>query len=288
MQQAATASRVTRQRRRIAPGQAALWLLLGIGALLMVAPFYWMIVTAFKPRSEVLLFPPTWWPNAPTLQPWIELTELRGGFHIFFRNSVFVSVMITALTLLTSAATGYVFAKFDFRGRHLLFVVVLSMMMIPFNVSLIPLYKLMADLNWTNSYWALIVPAAYSPFGIFLMRQFMHSVPDDLLDAARIDGASEWRIFVRIVLPLSTAALGALGIFTFMWAWDDFLWPLVILDEPALYTLPLGLSQLRGRFGSDVASMAAGATASVVPVLVVYFLAQRRFIEGIALTGMKG
>ncbi len=160
--------------------------------------------------------------------------------------------------------------------------------MIPFNVSLIPLYKLMADLRWTNTYWALIIPSAYSPFGIFLMRQFMHSIPDDLLDAARIDGASEWRIFLRIVLPLSTAALAALGIFTFMWTWDDFLWPLVIIDEPELYTLPLGLSQLRGRFGSDVATMAAGATVSVLPVLIVYLLAQRRFIEGITMTGMKG
>ena len=120
------------------------------------------------------------------------------------------------------------------------------------------------------------------------MRQFMHSIPDDLLDAARIDGASEWRIFLRIVLPLSTAALAALGIFTFMWTWDDFLWPLVIIDEPELYTLPLGLSQLRGRFSSDVATMAAGATVSVLPVLLVYLLAQRRFIEGITMTGMKG
>lgn len=283
----ATTRRVKSHRDKASRKQIALWLLLGIGAVLMIAPFYWMIVTAFKPKTEVLLFPPTWWPHEPTLQPWRELTELRGGFHIFFRNSVFVSVTVTTLVLLSSAATGYVFAKFNFWGRSALFVVVLSMMMIPFNVSLIPLYQLMANLGWTNSFWALIVPSAYSPFGIFLMRQFMHSLPDDLIDAARIDGASEWRIFFRIVLPLSTAALGALGIFTFMWTWDDFLWPLVVVDEAALYTLPLGLAQLRGRFGSDVASMAAGATLSVLPVLIVYFVAQRRFIEGIALTGIK-
>ncbi|MCS7220832.1 MAG: carbohydrate ABC transporter permease [Anaerolineae bacterium] len=267
----------------------ALWLLLGIGTIAMVAPFYWMIITSFKPKEEVMVFPPTWWPHQPTLRPWVELTKLRGGgFPVFFRNSLFVTVSTTILVLLTSSMAGYVFAKFRFRGRDALFLLVLSMMMIPFNVSIIPLYALMVDLKWTNSYWALIIPSAFSPFGIFLMRQFMHSIPNDLIDAGRIDGASEFAIFFRIVMPLSTAALGALGIFTFMWNWDDFLWPLVIIDEPRLYTLPLGLSQLRGRFGTDVASMTAGATVAVLPVLIVYLFAQRRFIEGIALTGLKG
>jgi multiple sugar transport system permease protein len=178
----------SRQRQRLTARRVelwTLWLVLGIGAILMVAPFYWMIITSFKPRTEVLLFPPTWWPNEPTLDPWLALTRLRGGFHIFFRNSVFVTVCTTVLVLFTSAATGYVFAKFEFRGRRVMFIIILSMMMIPFNVSLIPLYQLMADLKWTNSYWALIIPSAYSPFGIFLMRQFMHSIPNDLLDALR-------------------------------------------------------------------------------------------------------
>ena len=163
LQQVAPISRTQPRRYRINVEQTVLCLLVGAGAVLMVMPFYWMIVTAFKPKAEVLVFPPTWWPHDPTLQPWQELTELRGGFHIFFRNSIFVSVVTTALILLTSAATGYVFAKFNFRGRSVLFVVILSMMMIPFNVSLIPLYKLMADLRWTNTYWALIIPSAYSP-----------------------------------------------------------------------------------------------------------------------------
>jgi len=281
------ASSRSRVRRRVE--RWAIWFLLGLGALVMIAPFYWMIITSFKPRAEVMVFPPTWWPKAPTLEPWTTLGQLRGGgFPVFFRNSIFVTFCVTFLVLLTSAMAGYIFAKFEFRGRDLLFVLVLSMMMIPFNVSIIPLYALMIDFHWTNSYWALIIPSAYSPFGIFLMRQFMHSIPNDLIDAGRIDGASEFGIFFRIIVPLSTAAIGALGIFTFQGTWDDFLWPLVIIDEPALYTLPLGLGQLRGRFGSDVASMCAGATIAVLPVLVVYFLAQRRFIEGIALTGLKG
>ncbi|MHB0856663.1 MAG: carbohydrate ABC transporter permease [Anaerolineae bacterium] len=270
-------------------GRGLISLLLGVGALLMIAPFYWMVVTSFKPAEEVLVFPPTWWPQQPTWEPYLELTELRGGgFPIFFRNSLFVTVVVTALVLLTSALAGYVFAKFQFRGRNVLFVAVLSMLMIPFNVSIIPLYALMVTFQWTNSYWALIIPSAFSPFGIFLMNQFMHSIPSDLVDAGRIDGASEYSIFFRIVLPLSAAPLGALGIFTFMWTWDDFLWPLVIIDEPRFYTLPLGLSQLRGRFGSNVAAMAAGATVAVLPVIIVYLFAQRRFVEGIALTGIKG
>lgn len=264
-------------------------LLLALGSVLMVGPFYWALVTSFKSREEILLFPPTWWPKNPTLEHWIGLTDLRiGSFEMFFRNSLFVSVTVTLLTLLTSSMAGYVFAKYSFPGRDALFVLILSMLMVPFNISIIPLYALMIDLEWTNTFWALIIPSAFSPFGIFLMRQFMHSIPDELIDAARIDGASEFGIFFRIVIPLSTAALAALAIFIFIVQWDDFLWPLVIIDEPALYTLPLGLSQFRGRVGTNVGGLAAGSMLAVIPVLIVYFLAQRRFIEGIAMTGMKG
>jgi ABC-type glycerol-3-phosphate transport system permease component len=290
------AMRVTaakRERRthllRVRWDQVLLMAVLAVGAVLMVGPFYWALVTSFKSREEILVFPPTWWPAQPTLEHWIGLTNLRiGSFEIFFRNSLFVATTVTLLTLLTSSMAGYVFAKYRFRGRDALFVGILSMLMIPFNISIIPLYALMLDLHWTNSFWALIIPSAFSPFGIFLMRQFMHSIPDELIDAARIDGASEFGIYFRIVLPLSTAALGALAIFIFIAQWDDFLWPLVIIDEPALYTLPLGLSQFRGRVGTNVGGLAAGSMLAVIPVLIVYFIAQRRFVEGIAMTGMKG
>ncbi len=291
----ATDSLVTRRReqsRRFSWARLERMLLtafLAIGSVLMIGPFYWALVTAFKSREEILLFPPTWWPKNPTLEHWIELSDLRiGSFEVFFRNSLFVSITVTVLTLLTSSMAGYVFAKYSFRGRDALFIAILSMLMVPFNISIIPLYALMLDLQWTNTFWALIIPSAFSPFGIFLMRQFMHSIPDELIDAARIDGASEFGIFFRIVLPLSTAALAALAIFIFIAQWDDFLWPLVIIDEPALYTLPLGLSQFRGRVGTNVGGLAAGSMLAVIPVLIVYFIAQRRFIEGIAMTGMKG
>ena len=281
--------RRARPRKRVNWRRAVLWLALGLGAIFMVAPFYWTIVTSLKSREEVMLFPPTFWPMKPTLEHWIGLTKLRiGSFAIFFRNSAFVSFTVTALILLTSALCGYVFAKHHFRGRDALFVGILCMLMIPFNISIIPLYAMMVDLKWTNSYWPLIIPSLYSPFGIFLMRQFIQTIPDELIDAARIDGASEFGIFFRVIIPLSTAALGALAIFTFIGQWDDFLWPLVIIDEPRLYTLPLALSQFRGRTTTDVGGLAAASLVAVVPVLIVYFFAQRRFIEGIAMTGIKG
>lgn len=167
------------------------------------------------------------------MEHWIGLTDLRiGNFEIFFRNSLFVATIITVLVLFTSALAGYVFAKYRFKGRNLLFLAVLSMMMILFNISIIPLFVLMVDVGWSNTYWDLIIPSAFSPFGIFLMNQFMHSIPNELIDAFRIDGASEFRIFFRIIMPLSTAPLAALGIFTFVFQWDDFLWLLVIIDEP--------------------------------------------------------
>ena len=266
-----------------------LWLLLGLGSLAMLLPFYWTVVTSFKSQRELLAFPPTWWPQEPTLDHWRRLGNLDfGSFPVFFRNSLFVTTAITAVTLLSSAMAGYMFAKLDFRGRDTLFWLVLSMMMIPFTVSIIPLYALMSRLGWVDTYWSLIIPIAFNPFGIFLMRQFMQSIPNDLIDAARIDGAGEFGIFFRVVLPLSGAALAALAIFTFINQWDNFLWPFVMISNRDLYLLPLGLAQFRGRVGVDIGPTAAGAIVTVLPVLLVYLAAQRQFIEGIAMTGLKG
>lgn len=282
-------SETARRRLRLPWGQLLLGLALSFGSVLMVAPFYWTIVTSFKSRTEVRVFPPTWWPQEPTLEHWTGLTNLNiGSFTLFYRNSLVVATSVTLLVLLTSALVGYVLAKHHFRGREVVFVGILCMLMIPFNISIIPLYALIVDLKWSNTFWALIIPSAYSPFGIFLMRQFMHGIPNELIDAARIDGATEYGIFYQIILPLTAPALAALGIFTFIGQWDDFLWPLVVINEPRLYTIPLGLSQFRGRVGTDVGGLAAASMAAVIPVLIVYFVAQRRFIEGITLTGLKG
>ncbi|MDW8099793.1 MAG: carbohydrate ABC transporter permease [Anaerolineae bacterium] len=261
-------------------------LVLWVGAIIMVFPFVWMALSAFKRPDEIIAYPPIWIPRDPSFdllrRIWTEI-----DFDRYFANSLFQATTVTVVVLLTSAFVGYVLAKFEFWGRDVLFLMILSTMMVPWPVLLIPQYLIVVKLKIINSMWALIAPAIYSSFGIFLMRQFMHSIPDELLDAARIDGASELKIFVRIVFPLTGPALAALGIFTFMWNWDSFIWPLVVISTQKLYTLPLGLATFTNQYWTDYAAVNAGAFISVIPVLIVFLLLQRYFIEGIALTGMK-
>jgi len=276
------------KRGKFSLGQLFIWILLGLGSIVMIAPFYWSIATSFKPQVEIAAYPPTWIPQNPTLEHWLGLLNLTtGNFLVFFRNSIFISTTVTVLVLLTSSITGYVFAKLEFRGRNKIFYTVLAMMVVPFSITLIPSYALMVKFDWINSYWALIVPILFNPFGIFLMRQFMHTIPDELLDAARMDGANEFQIYFKIIIPLCKSGLSALGIFTFIGQWDSFLWPLVILSDVDKFTIPLGLAQFRGLTGVQVGPLCAAATAAVIPVLIVYFIAQRSFIEGITLSGMK-
>jgi ABC-type glycerol-3-phosphate transport system permease component len=276
------------QYRRLDIEKWLLWIVLGIGSIAMIGPFYWMFISSFKTQREASAIPPTWFPQAPTLDNWIDLGDLSvGSLPLFFRNSLFVVTTITLITLFTSSIAGYVFAKFDFRFKNIIFGMVISMLVVPFSVTLIPLFNMVADWGWRNNYAALIVPILFSPFGIFLMRQQISNIPDELIDAARIDGASEFMIYRRIILPLSGASLAALAIFIFTYQWDNFLWPLVVLDKPDMYTIPLGLAQFRGRAIVELGLVSAASFVSVLPILVVYVFAQRRFIEGITLTGMK-
>ncbi len=281
-------SMTLRKPKRFSWGRLLLWLILGVGSIVMLAPFYWSVASSFKTKAEIAVYPPTWIATHPTLDNWISLNHLStGSFSIFFRNSIFLSTVITILVLFTSSLTGYVFAKLNFRGRDKVFYAVLAMMVVPFSITLIPSYALMVQFKWVDNYLALIVPILFNPFGIFLMRQFMHTIPDELLDAARIDGASEFQIFFKIIVPLCKSGLSALGIFTFVAQWDNFLWPLVILQSVNKYTIPLGLAQFRGLTGVSVGPLCAAATLAVIPVLIVYFFAQRSFIEGITLSGMR-
>jgi multiple sugar transport system permease protein len=261
-------------------------LILWIGTVIMVFPFVWMTLSAFKQPDEIIAYPPIWIPREPSLdllrRIWTEIDFAR-----YFANSLLQATTVTISVLFTSAFVGYVLAKFEFWGRDAFFVMILSTMMIPWPVLLIPQYLITVKLQIINTMWGLILPGLYSTFGIFLMRQFMHSIPDELIDAARIDGASEPGIFLRIVLPLTGPAIAALAIFTFMWNWDSFIWPLVIISSQKLYTLPLGLATFTNQYWTDYAAVNAGAFISVIPVLLVYLALQRYFIEGIALTGLK-
>lgn len=266
--------------------RAVLWCCLGLGSIAMVLPFYWMVLTSLKSKSEIVRIPPSFFPESLTLTNYVEAWD-RLEFPILLRNSVFLSTAMTALVLLSSAMVGYVFAKIEFPGRNVLFVLVLSSMMIPFNVVMIPLFLLIVRLEWANSYWGIIAPGVFSSFGIFLMRQVMGALPDELLDAARIDGAGEFKIFFRVVLPLSSSPLAALGILTFMGQWDSFLWPLIVLTRADLFTLPVGLALFSNRFYTEYGPLLAGSTISVIPILALFLSAQSFFMESIALQGMK-
>jgi len=258
------------------------------GAVWMLLPLVWMISASLMPLSEVIKVPPVWFaPDKYSLANYIEVWS-RVGFSRYFFNSAFVAVTITILQLLTSAMAGFAFARYDFPGRNVIFLIILATMMIPFQVIMIPLFIMMARLKLVNTIWGLIVPSMVTAFGVFLMRQFMMGVPRPLLEAARIDGASEPYIFARIMLPLCKPALAALGIFAFLGSWDNFLWPLIIINSQKLWTLPIAMSRFTEQYIAQTHLQMAGASIMFVPILVVFLAMQRNFIEGIALTGLKG
>jgi ABC-type glycerol-3-phosphate transport system permease component len=263
-----------------------LYAVLIIGAAIMVIPFLWMIVTSFKPLDEIHAYPPSFIVHHPTIKAYVELFNLIPMGRYFF-NSIFVAGTITIANLFFCSLAGYAFAKHEFAGRDKIFMLLLGSLMIPWQVNLIPQFIIIKNLGWLNSYPGLIVPAMSSAFGVFLMRQFIKSIPDDLIDAARIDGCGEFKIFGLIVLPLVRPALAALAIFTFMAQWNNFVWPLVIIKTREMKTLPLALSVLNSQFGDNFAMVMAGAVVATIPVLVVFIFFQKFFVKGITFTGIK-
>ena len=263
-------------------------LVLVFGAVWMLLPLVWMVSASLMPLSEVIKVPPIWFaPEKYSLNNYIEVWG-RVGFSRFFLNSVFVAFTITFGQLLTSSMAGFAFARYQFPGRTVIFILILSTLMIPFQVIMIPLFIMMARLHFVNTYWGMIIPAIVTPFGIFMMRQFMLGVPKPLLEAARIDGASEPYIFSRIMLPLCKPAIAALAIFSFLGSWDNFLWPLIVINSKELWTLPIAMSRFTEQYISQTHLQMAGASIMFIPVLIVFLLMQRHFIEGIALSGLKG
>jgi multiple sugar transport system permease protein len=274
-----------RSRDRVA--RAALYLVLSGGLVLVVGPFVWMLLSSFKPEGEIRANPPTWWPHDPTLGNYGNLFD-RLDFPTFFTNSVLVAVLTTVGNLLFCSAAGYALAKLPFAGKRLLFGVVLGTLMVPSVVTIVPLFVLSSNLGLVNTLAGLILPYLAQAFGVFLMRQFILSIPDELLEAARIDAASEWRIFWQVVLPLCRPALATLGILTFLASWNNFLWPLVAATEEETYTLPVALALYAiGQNRTEYDLLLAGAVVVVLPVLIVFVLLQRHFVRGIATTGLK-
>jgi multiple sugar transport system permease protein len=278
-----------RQGKRIGGwiGKGILYLLLILGGISMVLPLFWMAASSLKTPKQFFAWPPIWIPNPATLDAYHSVLTVIPFWH-FFANSVFVSVAITSGQLFICALTGYTFAKFAFPGRNILFGLILSSMMVPFAVTLIPSFLLMSKFGWIDSYQALVIPHLASAFGVFLLRQFFKTVPDDYIDAARIDGASEFTIFYKIMLPLCKPALATLGIFVFLGSWNDMLWPLVMVNSDKYKTLPVAFATFSGLYQQHFDWVMAASTLFVVPVIIIFILFQDLFIRGIALTGLKG
>ncbi|MEM2001259.1 MAG: carbohydrate ABC transporter permease [Candidatus Methanomethylicaceae archaeon] len=273
---------------RTEPIGVALHLSLLFISLVFLLPFVWMVSTSLRTPAESFTLPPKWLPEKPQFSNY-ERVVRSVPFGRFFLNSLLVSGLITVGQLVTCSTAAYAFARLRFPGRDFLFVVLLSSLMIPIQVTIIPIFIIIRRLGLTDTLQSLILPSLISPFGVFLLRQFFLTIPKDLEDAALIDGAHHFFIFTRIILPLSKPALSALAIFTFNYHWNEFFRPLIFLNTYERMTLPLGLSILKGYFGTgSVSVIMAGVALAVLPVLVAFVFAQRYLVEGITLTGMKG
>ncbi len=258
-----------------------------VSSAIMMVPFYWSVSTSLKLEQFVFASPPQWWPNPLTLQHYIDVF-VQYPFARFFFNSLLVSGAITLGNVFLDTMAAYAFAKLRFPGRDKIFFILLLGLMVPFQVNLIPMYRLMSILDWLDTYLALIVPTLTSITGIFLLRQFMKSIPDEILDSARIDGCSEFGVFTQVVFPLCLPGIATLVIITFMGAWNDFLWPRIVTSSQDIFTLPLGLVQLNSRYTSNQAQVMAGTVLVALPMILVFLLMQRQFISGMTAGAVKG
>jgi multiple sugar transport system permease protein len=266
-------------------GQIIAHAILMLGTISVVFPFVWMILTSFKPLSEIYefsVFPKHW-----TLDNFKFLLE-RTYFVRWFGNSVILAVIVTISELFFNSLIAYALAKMKFPGRNLIFILILSTLMVPTEMLVIPWYKLASQFGWIDTYWGIIFPGLMSGFGVFLLRQFMLGIPNDLIDAARIDGMSEFGIFWRVVLPQVKNALSALAVLVFLGNWNAYLWPVIAINSDKLRTLPVGISLFSAADdGQQWTLIMAASTLAVIPVIIVFFIFQRRIIEGISITGMK-
>lgn len=255
-------------------------------SIIMAMPFVWMLLSTFKNQSELMRFPPKFLPDNFTFKNYIEVFK-SVPFLRYYLNSLLVTIVAVTLTLFTSSLAGFAFAKHKFKGRNIIFKTMLAAMMIPFPVTIIPLYIMIYNLGLVDTYIALIVTGSVSIFGVFLMRQFIVSIPNDLIDAARIDGCSEFQIFRIIVIPNIRAPLSALAIFSFMASWNAFMWPLLVVNTDEHRTIQLGVQYFTQRYGDLMHLQLTAAAMAVIPIVVVYLILQKQFIQGITMTGLK-
>jgi ABC-type glycerol-3-phosphate transport system permease component len=262
------------------------YVVLVAGGLLMLIPFWWMLVTSIKPPGSVLTVPPELFPRQPTLESYRRVFDAVPIGRMFF-NSLVVTVVSVGAQIATSAMAAYAFARMQWRGRDAVFLLYIATLMVPSQVTITPLFILMQRLGWVDTYQGLIAPSIVSAFGVFLLRQAMLSVPREYEEAAVLDGATHWTIFRHVVLPMVGPALATLGVFATMSTWNSFLWPLFVTRNERLMTLPVGLALLHGRYTTEWSMVMAGAIISVAPIILVYLAAQRAFVRGVALSGLK-
>jgi multiple sugar transport system permease protein len=263
------------------------YVILGIGGVVMIVPFIWMLSTSLKETSDVFTFPPKWIPSPILWRNYIDAWN-AVPFNRFFMNSIIVSVSITLGQLITSCLAAYAFAKLTFAGRDKLFLAYLGTMMVPGQVTMIPVFILLKKLNWIDTYQALILPGIFSAYGTFMLRQFFMTIPKDLIESAKIDGCSQLGILVKIVIPLSLPAIATLGTFIFLGSWNEFMWPLIVTNSMEMKTLPVGLSSFQGLYSTDWSLLMAASTIVLIPVIIVYVFNQRFFTKGIVMSGIKG
>ena len=282
-----TDKRPKRIKKKVKPSTVFLHIALIIGAAVMIFPFLWSISSSLKGISQIFIVPPEFIPNPFVWSNYPDSLQAMP-FDKAYWNSFYITVLIVGIQLLTASMAAYAFAKVRFPGIDLLFVLFLATMMIPKQVTMIPMYMIMSQIGWLDTHWALIVPGAlFNAFSVFLLRQFIMGVPNELEEAAVVDGANPLRIYWSVILPLIRPALAAVGIFAFMGTWNNFLEPLIYLSTPDLFTVPLMLNYFKGLHATDWGLMMAGSTISIIPVLIIYIIAQKHIIEGVALTGIK-
>lgn len=268
-------------------GKALLYALLLLSSITMLLPFLWMLSASLKTNVTVFEFPIRWIPERPVWSNYAEIWR-KIDFGLYYVNTIKLAVIITAAQLFTCSLAAYAFAKIDFPERNLLFVGYIATLIVPFQVVMVPQFILLRHLHLVNTHAALILLQAFSPFGVFLMRQFYLTIPNELIEAARIDGLSEFGIYRKIMLPLSKPALATLAILTFVFVWNDFLGPLIYLHSARLRTIQLGIRMFISQYSADYALIMAASVCSLVPVVIIFLLAQRYFVEGISFTGLKG
>ncbi|GAA5078816.1 multiple sugar transport system permease protein [Thermocatellispora tengchongensis] len=256
-------------------------------ALLWLAPLLWAANTAFKPEGETTLIPLTWWSENFTWEAF-EKTFIQSNMLRWFLNSTVVAVGVTALVLITAAMAAYGFSRTRFRGKGAVFAFVVAGVMVPPQVLVVPLYDEMLALGLVDTYWAMILPQVAAPVMVFILKKFFDGIPHELEEAARVDGASQWRIFWQVVLPLSRPALAAVGIFTFIFTWNNFFWPFLAVSDPDLMTIPVGLATIQSSYGLRYAQIMASAVLGGLPLLIAYVFFQRNIIRSIAHTGLSG